>query len=94
MLLFSLYKVASFLLSGENKEKRLSKILFRVLGHGTPLVLLFLILKQLVNKDTQKETCPRSIFLIAFFKRGFILGVVASLLCKQIMQVNPFFILT
>ena len=70
MPLFSLYKVTSFLLSGENKEKRLSMILFRVLGHGTPLVLLFLILKQLVNKDTQKETCPKSISLIAFLREA------------------------
>ena len=72
MLLFSLYKVASFLLSGENKEKRLSKILFRVLGHGTPLVLLnFKIVRaQRYQKEFVREACSSLIVFLreALFK--------------------------
>jgi hypothetical protein len=38
----------------------------------------------MVNKDTQKEFVPEACFsLIAFFKRGFIRGVVASSIMQR-----------
>ena len=46
-----------------------------------------------MNKDTQKEFVLEAFSSLPFFKRGFILGVVASLLCKETMQVNLYFII-
>jgi hypothetical protein len=68
MLLSSLYKVTSFL--SENKEKSLNMIFFfRVLGHGTLLILFNL--KTISEQRYPKGVCPRSMFsLIACFREA------------------------
>jgi hypothetical protein len=57
-------------------------IFFRVLGHGTPLVLFNL--KTVSEQRYPKGVCPRSMFfIIAFFKRGFLRGMVASFIMQR-----------
>ena len=49
-----------------------------------------------MNKDTHKEFVQKacsSLIVFFYIKRGFIRGVVASLLCTETMRVNLYFII-
>ena len=66
----------------------------RIMFFDMVLPLVLFNLKIVSEQRYPKGACPRSIFFPhCFFKRGFIQGVVASLLCNEPMQVNLYFII-
>jgi len=76
------------------KSIKMYRVDARIMFFNMVLPLVLFNLKIVSEQRYPKGACPRSIFFPhCFFKRGFIQGVVASLLCKEIMQVNLYFII-
>ena len=63
------------------KEYQDVRVDARIMFLDIVLLWFFLILKQLVNKDTQRELIPEA-FPSLFFKGDFIRGVVARFINK------------
>ena len=76
------------------KSIKMYRIDARIMFFDMVLPLVLFNLKIVSEQRYPKGACPRSIFFPhCFFKRGFIQGVVASLLCKDTMQINLYFII-